>query len=305
MPKLDIDSVPIRTNSSYPAPFDASVTGRSSQRLGDAAGLTQFGANLVRLLPGARASLRHWHENQDEFVMVTSGTLVLEEDSGETELSAGDCAGFKAGVANGHSMVNRSDAEAVFLVIGTRTDTEVAHYTQDDLRMETSGGQTRFMPREGSAPADTPEDGAGIFAPISANLTEALVGGRFEAYRAAFHMPATINPRVGEGYTISTEEEMRQDYALYLQAATEQGITEIDRRVQRTFFLSPDVCVVEAEVHFRNAAGVTLVEPFVTTFRVERRGGVWRIGRVISSLGHINWTHGLSGISADMKFELD
>ena len=113
---------------------------------------------------------------------------------------------------------------------------------------------------------------------------------------------------VFQSYALFRHMNVRENIAYGLRArprASRPNSAEIDRRVQRTFFLSPDVCVVEAEVHFRNAAGVTLVEPFVTTFRVERRGGEWRIGRVISSLGHINWTHGLSGISADMKFELD
>lgn len=308
MPKLDIDSVAVITASSYPAPFDSAVAGRATQRLGDAAGLTQFGANLVRLAPGARASLRHWHEKQDEFVMVTEGVLTLEEDSGETEMTVGDCAGFKAGMAVGHSMVNKSGSEAAFLVIGTRTPTEVGHYTQDDLRLEMAGGVARFMRKDGTAldgSTPAPLDGPALFAPISEKLTEALLEGRAEAYRAAFHLPVTINPRSGDGYTIATEEEMAQDFELYLGATREQGITEIRREVVRSSFPHPEVCVIEAEVRFMNAEGATLVDPFITTFRLERRAGAWRIGRVISSLGHINWTRGLSGIGADMKFELD
>ena len=83
------------------------------KRLGDEAGLTQFGVNLTMVTPGAFSSLRHWHENQDEFVFLIEGELTLIEDEGETVLRPGDAAGFKAGVANGHHLVNRSNSDAV------------------------------------------------------------------------------------------------------------------------------------------------------------------------------------------------
>ncbi|HAJ04072.1 MAG TPA: transcriptional regulator, partial [Brevundimonas sp.] len=74
----------------------------------------------LTLPPGAWSSQRHWHEGEDEFVWVLSGEVVLVEDEGETMLRAGDCAGFKAGVKNGHKLENRSDADAVLLEVGTR-----------------------------------------------------------------------------------------------------------------------------------------------------------------------------------------
>ena len=107
MPKIDIASITPRLGSSYPVAFKAPIVGREKYALGDAAGLTQFGVNLTRLKPGAASSLRHWHENEDELIFVLEGEMVLIEDGGETLLRPGDAAGFKAGVANGHQLVNK------------------------------------------------------------------------------------------------------------------------------------------------------------------------------------------------------
>jgi uncharacterized cupin superfamily protein len=133
MPKVDISKAKVRTGSNYPPRFQNVVYGREKSVLGDLVGLTQFGVNLTRLKPGAASALRHWHENEDEFVYVLEGDLVLIEDEGETLLRPGDAAGFKAGVANGHHLVNRTQRDAVYLEIGTRAPTERAHYPDVDL----------------------------------------------------------------------------------------------------------------------------------------------------------------------------
>ncbi|WP_425074423.1 cupin domain-containing protein [Sagittula sp. S175] len=307
MPKIDLDTLPEQTGSSYPAPHDAAMKGRSSRRLAVAGGLTQFGANLVRLAPGAMSSLRHWHEKQDEFVMVTEGTLVLVEDDGETELQAGDCAAFPAGNPNGHHLVNRSDADGVFLVIGTHTETETGWYSDLDMKIEVNRGQMTFLRRDGSALDGTPAAAQPLeelFEAISAKLTQALIGGEYESYRAVFHSPASVFPRHGDGYMLTTEAEFREDFDLYLAATRDSGIDQIIRKIVRVTELEPDAFVVEAEVHFLKD-GAALVTPFITTFRLERRAGEWRIARIISSLGHITWTRGEAGIGQDMKFELD
>src|SRR5271165_3500032 len=119
MPKIDPNTAPRGSGSRYPAPFDEPCKQRSWHRLGDAAGLTQFGVNLVRLPPGAWSSQRHWHHNEDEFVHVLEGEVVLVTDAGEERLVAGDSAGFKASDADGHHLQNRSQREAVLLEIGT------------------------------------------------------------------------------------------------------------------------------------------------------------------------------------------
>jgi len=95
--RIDLNAVQVSTGSGYPAPFDAPCAARARQRLGDAAGLTDFGVNLLRLPAGAWSSQRHWHSAEDEFVYVLEGEAVLVTDSGEEILRAGDCAGFKAG----------------------------------------------------------------------------------------------------------------------------------------------------------------------------------------------------------------
>jgi uncharacterized cupin superfamily protein len=150
MPKIDLSKIPLKAGSDYPAPYAAEMAGRSSQRLGDSAGLTQFGVNITILAPGAKSSLRHWHEQQDEFLIVIAGNLTLVDDNGATPLGAGDCAAFPAGDANGHHIVNRSGSEGRFLVVGQRTDTEVAHYSDVDMRVEMTAGKYAFTRRDGT-----------------------------------------------------------------------------------------------------------------------------------------------------------
>jgi len=142
MPKIEPESAPSGSGSRYPSPFDEACCGRSWLRLGDAAGLTRFGVNLVRLAPGAWSSQRHWHSHEDELVYVLSGELVLVTDDGEQTLHAGDSAGFKAGVRNGHRLQNRSAAVAEFLAIGNRDDADQVEYPDIDLvlRADRDGG---------------------------------------------------------------------------------------------------------------------------------------------------------------------
>ncbi len=149
MPVIDRSRVPVRTGSIYPEPYASQMAGRSSLRLGDAGGLTQFGANEVILQPGAMSSLRHWHHREDEFVMVTAGECTLVQDEGETVMRPGDCAAFPAGDPNGHHFINRSGAEARFLVVGSRMNPERATYSDVDLEVETKDGKASFTHKDG------------------------------------------------------------------------------------------------------------------------------------------------------------
>jgi uncharacterized cupin superfamily protein len=133
--RIDLEKVPTVTGSGYPPPFDALCAKRVRQRLGDAAGLTDFGVNLLRLPAGTWSSQRHWHSAEDEFVYVLEGELVLVTDTGEEILRAGDCAGFKSGVLDGHHLQNRSQREAVVLEIGSRkVAQDEGDYPDIDLR---------------------------------------------------------------------------------------------------------------------------------------------------------------------------
>lgn len=150
MPKLDLDKIPVGTGTSYPAAYVAEVAGRSFQRLGDAGGLTQFGANLVTLAPGAKSSLRHWHQNEDEFVMVTEGQCTLIDDHGEHPMGPGDCAAFPANDGNGHHFVNQTDQVARFLVVGTKSPHEFATYSDIDMKVEMKDGAAVFTHKDGT-----------------------------------------------------------------------------------------------------------------------------------------------------------
>jgi uncharacterized cupin superfamily protein len=149
MPRIDIAGAALRTTSIYPEPFQAVCAGREKAALGNLAGLTQFGVNLTRLRPGAASALRHWHRSEDEFVYVLEGELTLIEDGGETLLRPGEAAGFKAGVANGHQLVNRSASDALYLEVGTRSAADRIAYPDDDLVAVRDAQGTRFSHRSG------------------------------------------------------------------------------------------------------------------------------------------------------------
>jgi uncharacterized cupin superfamily protein len=118
MPKLDLDAIPATNATDYQVPFDSEVAGRWYRRLSPASGLSDFGASHVVLKPGAWSSQRHWHNGEDEFVVMIAGEAVLVEDEGEVIVSAGDCVAFPKGTTNGHHLINRSDEDCIFVVIG-------------------------------------------------------------------------------------------------------------------------------------------------------------------------------------------
>lgn len=149
MPRIDIEAVPPRTGTGYPEHFAAIADGRSRKRLGDAAGLDQFGVNLTTLAPGAGTAHRHWHHNEDEFVYVLSGEATLVDDSGEMILRAGDAAGFKAGVANAHQILNKSGGAVVLLEIGTRAATDQGVFPGIDLAFVRDAAGSRFTHASG------------------------------------------------------------------------------------------------------------------------------------------------------------
>lgn len=134
----------------YPPPFDLPCRARGRTKLGDAAGLTQFGVNLLRLPPGAWSSQRHWHTGSDEFVYVLSGEVVLVSDGGEEVLRAGDAAGFPARDTNGHCLQNRSDREAEVLEVGTRVPGNSAYYSDIDMVAPAGGKPAVYTHRDGT-----------------------------------------------------------------------------------------------------------------------------------------------------------
>ncbi len=143
MKKIDIDKAEIRRGSRYPAPFHETGMDKVRSRLGHAAGLSQFGVNLLTLNPGVWSSQRHWHTRDEEFVFVVEGEVVLITDAGEEVLRAGDCAGFKAGDPDGHHIINRSDRPARVLEIGTDHEDDVCDYPDLDMRATDKGYEHR------------------------------------------------------------------------------------------------------------------------------------------------------------------
>lgn len=142
---------PLRAkNSMYPDIFAVRMDGREKRPLGDLFGLSNFGVNLTRLEPGAISALRHAHLKQDEFVYILAGQALLITDEGETPLSPGQCAGFKAGTGNGHQLVNRSNEEVLYLEIGDRSAGDCATYPDDDLQAQLgTDGRWQFLHKNG------------------------------------------------------------------------------------------------------------------------------------------------------------
>ena len=154
--KIDLSKTPVKTGSIYPPPYAEMMAGRSSQRLGDAGGLTQFGVNLVTLQAGAMSSLRHWHLAEDEFVMVTLGEVTMITNTGPEIMRVGDCAAFPAGAPNGHHFINHTNAPAQFLVVGSKSTREVATYSDVDLMVTMEGGRATFTRKDGTPYGETP-----------------------------------------------------------------------------------------------------------------------------------------------------
>jgi uncharacterized cupin superfamily protein len=148
MPKIDLSTVPVRTGTGYPEPFNAACAGRTRKRLGDAGRLTALGVNLMTLPPGKWSSQRHWHSHEDEFVFVLEGELTLVEDGGETVLRAGDCAAFPRASGNGHHLQNCSSAIAVYLEVGSRHPEDLT--TCSDVDMMSSNKDGRFVHKDGT-----------------------------------------------------------------------------------------------------------------------------------------------------------
>jgi uncharacterized cupin superfamily protein len=148
--RIDIAALSPVVGTLYPPPFDRPCRARERTKLGDPAGLTQFGVNLLRLPPGAWSSQRHWHTSSDEFVYVLSGEVVLVTDGGEETLRAGDAAGFPAHDANGHCLQNRSDREAQVLEVGTRVASDIGYYSDIDMVAPAGGEPAIYTHRDGT-----------------------------------------------------------------------------------------------------------------------------------------------------------
>jgi uncharacterized cupin superfamily protein len=152
-PALDPGSVAALSRSGYPEPYRARVLPRDRRRLGDALGLTRLGINQTVLLPGKESSMRHWHTHEDEFVYVLSGEVVLRCGAGEQLLRAGMCAGFPAGSQDGHQLINRSDAPAVYLEVSNRDPADSAQYSDPDVDLiwNPPHAPGKFTRRDGTA----------------------------------------------------------------------------------------------------------------------------------------------------------
>lgn len=138
---IHANTVPSRSGSCYPEPYKSRMGDASWLALSEQFDLTQFGVNLETLAPSAESALRHWHDLEDEFVYVLEGELVLRTNEGDSILTAGMCVGFKAGAENAHHLVNRSDALARFMIVGSRNSADKCYYPDDDLMwVETENG---------------------------------------------------------------------------------------------------------------------------------------------------------------------
>jgi uncharacterized cupin superfamily protein len=152
MPVIDRAKVPELTGSRYPTPFDEPCRARSFRRLGEAGGLTRLGVSECVLPPGAWSSQRHWHAEEDEFLWMVEGELVLVTDEGERVVRAGDCAAFPAGSRDGHCLQNRSAAPARFLAVSNRDDRDWGEYPDLDLAFSAGkySGKSRYLHRDGT-----------------------------------------------------------------------------------------------------------------------------------------------------------
>jgi uncharacterized cupin superfamily protein len=142
MPKLVPATVPATNQSGFPPQYTDVLQGRWYRRLAKAGGLTDFGVTHVSLEPGAWSSQRHWHENNDEFVVMLEGHATLVDNDGEHPMTPGDCAAFPKNDGNGHCLVNRSDAPCSFIVVGPTVPWPV-HFPDIDVHHFADGKKRR------------------------------------------------------------------------------------------------------------------------------------------------------------------
>ncbi|MBK5264833.1 MAG: cupin domain-containing protein [Alphaproteobacteria bacterium] len=147
MPKLDLEAIPQTNKTGYPLQYAGEVQKCMYRRLAPAGGISDFGASHVVLKPGAWSSQRHWHEGEDEFLVMVAGEAVLIDDSDRTPLIPGDCAVFPKGDGNGHHVVNESAHDCVFVVVGGPGDRD-CHYPDIDLHLSAGQG---FRRKDGSS----------------------------------------------------------------------------------------------------------------------------------------------------------
>ena len=148
---IDPDKVPEDRGTNYPEPFRHLVGGRIKKRLGNSAGLTNFGVNLVKLEPGSWSSIRHWHSQQDEFIYIIQGEVTLVTNAGKQVLQPGNMAGFPAGEANGHHLINHSNGVVIYLEIGDHASTDQVTYPDADLLAKNSPDGWIFTGKDGSS----------------------------------------------------------------------------------------------------------------------------------------------------------
>jgi len=147
---LATEAPPKAKASNYPEPFYSRMLKREKRPLGEVFGLRNFGVNLTRLAPGGVSALRHAHTKQDELIYVVSGRPTLVTDAGETELSPGMCAGFRAGTRDGHHLLNRTSSDVVYLEVGDRSAGDEVFYPDDDIQAKLVEGQWKFTRKDGT-----------------------------------------------------------------------------------------------------------------------------------------------------------
>jgi uncharacterized cupin superfamily protein len=138
MPKVDLDAIEQVNRTGYPSPFDKDDAGRWYRRIAPVTGLTEFGVSHVTLKPGAWSSQRHWHDGEDEFLVILSGEALLVEDEGCVALGPGDCAAWPKGSTNGHHLRNEGEQDCVFIVVGAGTNSG-GGYSDIDMMWTTEG----------------------------------------------------------------------------------------------------------------------------------------------------------------------
>ena len=154
MPKINLNNIQY-SEGRYPKQLKEYYKGNTDTykqiKVGDLGGLNQFGVNKTILPKNSATAMRHWHEKEDEFVFIISGSATLIDKNGEHEMNSGDCATFKAGDNNGHAIVNKSSEDVVLLEVGTRAQKDIVHYTGKDLINDVDRTQTKHNTFKDSA----------------------------------------------------------------------------------------------------------------------------------------------------------
>jgi uncharacterized cupin superfamily protein len=108
---------------------------RRGAQVGKQAGAERLGACIYEVPPGNSTCPYHWHAANEEMLIVLRGQPTLRTPEGERELTEGEVVAFPIGERGAHTVSNKSEAPARFLIVSEMNEPEVCVYPDSNKVM--------------------------------------------------------------------------------------------------------------------------------------------------------------------------